>query len=111
MVADAAYGCGAFAGLGDGMTTTTRAKVNATFYRPAQDRRRSSPPRARLRVGVPPSRRGKRDVQERFAVLRGYRNMRGPRVMVLGPRRLDSAGAKAMGAGRWEPLDLAELGW
>jgi hypothetical protein len=32
LVGDSAYGCGAFAGLGDGMTMTTRAKVNATFF-------------------------------------------------------------------------------
>lgn len=31
IVADAAYGCGAFCGLGDGMTMTTRAKTNAVF--------------------------------------------------------------------------------
>lgn len=30
-VGDSAYGCGAFAGLGDGMTMTTRAEANATF--------------------------------------------------------------------------------
>jgi hypothetical protein len=31
VVADAAYGCGAFMGLGEGMTMTTRAKTNAVF--------------------------------------------------------------------------------
>ena len=32
IVADAAYGCAAFAGLGDGMSMTTRAKTNAVFH-------------------------------------------------------------------------------
>ncbi len=35
LVADAAYGCGAFAGLGHNMTMTTRARFIAVFYEPA----------------------------------------------------------------------------
>lgn len=44
-VSDAAYGCGSFAGFGDGMTMTTRAKVNATFYElaPARTGKRGRP--------------------------------------------------------------------
>ncbi|MTJ60909.1 transposase, partial [Nocardia seriolae] len=38
LVADSAYGCGAFAGLGEAMTMTTRAKTNAVFYAPAPPR-------------------------------------------------------------------------
>ncbi|MGH3800510.1 MAG: hypothetical protein ACRDTD_10330 [Pseudonocardiaceae bacterium] len=34
-MADAAYGCGAFAGLGHDMTMTTRARSNAVFSEPA----------------------------------------------------------------------------
>ena len=32
LVADAAHGCHAFTGLGDGTTITTRARTNAVFY-------------------------------------------------------------------------------
>ena len=35
VVGDAAYGCGAFAGLGPDMTMTTRARSNAVFSEPA----------------------------------------------------------------------------
>jgi hypothetical protein len=38
IVADAAYGCGAFIGLGEGMTMTTRAKTNTVFHQPAPAR-------------------------------------------------------------------------
>jgi hypothetical protein len=38
IVADAAYGCGAFCGLGDGMSMTTRPKANAVFHHPAPPR-------------------------------------------------------------------------
>jgi hypothetical protein len=38
VVGDAAYGCGAFAGLGDDMTMTTRARSNAVFSEMAPPR-------------------------------------------------------------------------
>ncbi|MGH4022592.1 MAG: IS701 family transposase [Pseudonocardiaceae bacterium] len=38
VVGDAAYGCGAFAGLGDDMTMTTRARSNAVFVELAPPR-------------------------------------------------------------------------
>jgi hypothetical protein len=55
LVADSAYGCGAFAGLGDGMTMTTRAKVNATFYQLAPPRtgKRGRPRLKGERIGTP----------------------------------------------------------
>jgi hypothetical protein len=55
LVGDSAYGCGAFAGLGDGMTTTTRAKVNATFYQLAPPRtgKRGGPALKGTRIGTP----------------------------------------------------------
>ena len=54
-VGDSAYGCGAFAGLGDGMTMTTRAKVNATFYNLAPPRtgKRGRPALKGRRIGTP----------------------------------------------------------
>ena len=54
-VGDSAYGCGAFAGLGDGMTMTTRAKINATFYQLAPPRtgKRGRPARKGKRIGTP----------------------------------------------------------
>jgi hypothetical protein len=55
LVGDSAYGCGAFAGLGDGMTMTTRAKVNATFYQLAPPRtgKRGRPALKGKRIGTP----------------------------------------------------------
>jgi hypothetical protein len=55
LVADAAYGCGAFAGLGEGMTMTTRAKVNATFFALAPPRtgKRGRPALKGARIGTP----------------------------------------------------------
>ncbi len=54
-VGDSAYGCGAFAGLGDGMTMTTRAKTNATFYQLAPPRtgKRGRPALKGQRIGTP----------------------------------------------------------
>lgn len=54
-VGDSAYGCGAFAGLGDGMTMTTRAKTNATFYQLAPPRtgKRGRPALKGKRIGTP----------------------------------------------------------
>ena len=54
-VGDSAYGCAAFAGLGDGMTMTTRAKVNATFSELAPPRtgKRGRPARKGTRIGTP----------------------------------------------------------
>jgi hypothetical protein len=54
-VGDSAYGCGAFAGLGDGMTMTTRAKANATFYHLAPPRtgKRGRPALKGTRLGTP----------------------------------------------------------
>jgi hypothetical protein len=55
IVADAAYGCGAFIGLGDGMTMTTRAKTNAVFCHLAPPRtgKRGRPRLKGERVGTP----------------------------------------------------------
>jgi hypothetical protein len=55
LVADAAYGCGAFAGLGEGMTMTTRAKVNATFFAlaPPKTGKRGRPALKGTRIGTP----------------------------------------------------------
>jgi hypothetical protein len=55
LVGDSAYGCGAFAGLGDGMTMTTRAKVNATFFEPAPPKtgKRGRPALKGNRIGTP----------------------------------------------------------
>jgi hypothetical protein len=54
-VGDSAYGCGAFAGLGDGMTMTTRAKTNAAFYQLAPPRtgKRGRPALKGERIGTP----------------------------------------------------------
>lgn len=54
-VGDSAYGCGAFAGLGYGMTMTTRAKVNAVFYELAPPRtgKRGRPALKGRRIGTP----------------------------------------------------------
>ncbi|WP_440972417.1 transposase [Nocardia seriolae] len=55
LVADSAYGCGAFAGLGEAMTMTTRAKTNAVFYAPAPPRtgKRGRPALKGDRIGTP----------------------------------------------------------
>jgi hypothetical protein len=55
IVADAAYGCGAFIGLGDGMTMTTRAKANAVFHHLAPPRtgKRGRPRLKGERIGTP----------------------------------------------------------
>jgi hypothetical protein len=55
LVADAAYGCAAFAGLGHGMTMTTRARTNAVFSHLAPPRtgRRGRPRLKRERIGTP----------------------------------------------------------
>ena len=55
MVADAAYGCGAFAGLGHDMTMTTRARSNAVFSELAPPRtgRRGRPRLKGDRIGTP----------------------------------------------------------
>jgi len=55
LVGDAAYGCSAFAGLGDAMTMTTRAKTNAVFYEPAPPRtgKRGRPAVKGSRIGTP----------------------------------------------------------
>jgi hypothetical protein len=55
LVGDSAYGCGAFAGLGDGITMTTRAKVNAVFYKQAPPRtgKRGRPALKGNRIGTP----------------------------------------------------------
>lgn len=55
LVADAAYGCDAFAGLGHGMTMTTRARVNAVFSRLAPPRtgKRGRPRLKGERIGTP----------------------------------------------------------
>jgi hypothetical protein len=52
LVADAAYGCGSFAGLGDDMTITTRARSNAAFYEPTPPRT-GKRDRPRLKRGGP----------------------------------------------------------
>jgi len=55
LVGDSAYGCGAFAGLGRGMTMTTRAKTNATFYQlaPPKTGKRGRPRLKGNRIGTP----------------------------------------------------------
>jgi DDE superfamily endonuclease len=55
VVADAAYGCGAFAGLGHDMTMTTRARSNAVFFEPAPPRtgKRGRPRLKGDRIGTP----------------------------------------------------------
>jgi DDE superfamily endonuclease len=55
VVADAAYGCGAFIGLGDGMTMTTRARANSVFYRlaPPPTGKRGRPRLKGERIGTP----------------------------------------------------------
>ena len=55
VVGDAAYGCGAFAGLGRDMTITTRARSNAVFAEPAPPRtgRRGRPRLKGDRIGTP----------------------------------------------------------
>lgn len=55
IVADAAYGCGAFIGLGDGMSMTTRAKANAVFSQLAPPRTgtRGRPRLKGERIGTP----------------------------------------------------------
>lgn len=55
IVADAAYGCGAFIGLGDGMTMTTRVHANGVFYRLAPPRtgQRGRPHLKGERIGTP----------------------------------------------------------
>ena len=55
VVGDAAYGCGAFAGLGSDMTMTTRARSNAVFCEPAPPRtgKRGRPRLKGQRIGTP----------------------------------------------------------
>jgi DDE superfamily endonuclease len=55
VVADAAYGCGAFMGLGEGMTMTTRARANGVFYRlaPPPTGKRGRPRLKGERIGTP----------------------------------------------------------
>jgi hypothetical protein len=55
IVVDAAYGCRAFIGLGDGMSMTTRAKTNAVFHHLAPPRtgKRGRPRRKGDRIGTP----------------------------------------------------------
>ncbi|SRR6266540_409931 len=55
IVADAAYGCSAFIGLGDGMSMTTRVKANAVFSHLAPPRtgKRGRPKRKGDRIGTP----------------------------------------------------------
>jgi SRSO17 transposase len=55
IVADAAYGCSAFMGLGEGMTMTTRAKANAVFSQLAPPRtgKRGRPRVKGERIGTP----------------------------------------------------------
>jgi len=55
LVADAAYGCGSFIGLGDGMTMTTRAKTNAVFSHlaPPPTGKRGRPRLKGERIGTP----------------------------------------------------------
>jgi DDE superfamily endonuclease len=57
VVADAAYGCGGFAGLGDDMTMTTRARSNAVFFEGAPPRtgKRGRPRLKGERIGTPPN--------------------------------------------------------
>ena len=55
VIADAAYGCGAFAGLGHDMTMTTRARSNAVFHELAPPRtgKRGRPRLKGDRIGTP----------------------------------------------------------
>jgi hypothetical protein len=55
IVADAAYGCSAFIGLGDGMTMTTRVKANAVFFHlaPTRTGKRGRPRLKGNRIGTP----------------------------------------------------------
>lgn len=55
LVADSAYGCGAFAGLGDGMTMTTRARTSAVFSHltPSRTGKRGRPRLKGDRIGTP----------------------------------------------------------
>ena len=55
VVGDAAYGCGAFAGLGEDMTMTTRARSNAVFSEPTPPRtgKRGRPRLKGTRIGTP----------------------------------------------------------
>jgi DDE superfamily endonuclease len=55
LVGDSAYGCGAFAGLGAGMTMTTRAKVNVVFSElaPPKTGKRGRPALKGARIGTP----------------------------------------------------------
>jgi hypothetical protein len=55
LVADAAYGCGVFAGLGAGMTMTTRARSNAVFSHlaPSKTGKRGRPRLKGDRIGTP----------------------------------------------------------
>lgn len=55
VVADAAYGCGAFAGLGPRATMTTRARSNAVFHHPTPPRtgKRGRPRLRGQRIGTP----------------------------------------------------------
>lgn len=55
IVGDAAYGCGAFIGLGDGMSMTTRAKATAVFHHLAPPRtgKRGRPRLKGQRIGTP----------------------------------------------------------
>jgi Transposase DDE domain len=55
LVADSAYGCGAFMGLGDGMTITTRARSTAVFHQSAPPRtgKRGRPRCKGDRIGTP----------------------------------------------------------
>jgi hypothetical protein len=55
IVADAAYGCGAFIGLGDGMSMTTRARANGVFHQLAPPRtgKRGRPRLKGERIGTP----------------------------------------------------------
>jgi SRSO17 transposase len=55
VVADAAYGCGSFAGLGDDMTMTTRARSNAVFSElaPSRTGKRGRPRLKGERIGTP----------------------------------------------------------
>jgi hypothetical protein len=55
LVGDSAYGCAAFAGLGDAMTITTRAKTNTVFYELAPPRtgKRGRPALKGTRIGTP----------------------------------------------------------
>jgi DDE superfamily endonuclease len=55
IVGDAAYGCGAFIGLGEGMSMTTRAKATAVFHHLAPPRTgtRGRPHRKGQRIGTP----------------------------------------------------------